>query len=129
MELEQLLDLISWEAMGTPLGMGLLIASIMVLFGMAGITAFLRWLWQKRHPDKPAPEELQERGAAVNFVTFVLAFGLSLWRLRGEALGPTFVLALLATIAAIVLYELVKNLLKLGGVDVKRFSLFGAGGK
>lgn len=128
MELEKLLDLISWEAMATPLVMGLVIAAFMVLFGMAGITAFLGWLWHKRHPDKPLPEELQERGAAVNFGTFLLALGLSVWRLWGEEPGPIMVLALLATIAAIVLYEVVKNLLKLGGVDVKRFSLLGTGG-
>ena len=129
MELEQLLDLISWEAMGTPLVMGLVIASFMVLFGMAGVTALLRLLWHKRHPDKPMPEDLQERGAAVNFCTFLLALTFATWRLWGEAPGPIMVLALLATIAAIVLYEVVKNLLKLGGVDVRRFSLFGAGGR
>ena len=128
MELEKLLDLISWEAMGTPLVMGLVIAAFMVLFGMAAITALLRWIWHRRHPDKPLPEELQERGAAVNFGTFLLALGLSVWRLWGEEPGPIMVLALLATIAAIVLYEVVKNLLKLGGVDVKRFSLLGTGG-
>ena len=128
MELEQLLALISWEALGTPIALGVLIAVVMVLFGMAAITALLRWLWQKRHPDKPLPEELLERGAAVNFVTFLLALGLSIWRLWGQAPGPIFVLALLATVVAIVFYELMKNLLKLGGVDVKRFSLFGTGG-
>jgi len=129
MELEQLLDLISWEAMGTPLVMGLVIASFMVLFGMAGVTAFLTWAWQKRHPEKPVPEELKERGAAVNFVTFLLALVLSVWRLRGEEPGPIMVLALLATIAAIVSYELVKNLLKVVSVDVKVFSLLGTRGK
>ena len=124
----QLIDLlkdITWSSISAPLVMGLFVALIMVLMLKPVLDLVFETIWNATHTTAPAPVDWPARSLATNLVTYTLCLLLSWWRMSSEwtGWGPVLILSILSLAVATVVYELVKNLLKVGGLDISKIFL------
>jgi hypothetical protein len=114
----ELIDL-TWEAVKTPAGLGLLLAALMTFIVKPLIDMIHRLCYPLAQGDSPNIPVI------INLVTFGLAMLIAMWRIgpaTKDDWGVVFVLAVVSMFMSIAEYELVKNVAALRSVDVKGLS-------
>jgi len=115
---------ITWASLSNPISLAVFTVLFMQLIGKnvieLGRYIVLKFVLKKEVvPVLDGSEDWPLRGVLFNFVTYAFTFVLARMQISDTfAGGDAFVLSILASTFSISVYEIVKNMLKIGGVEL-----------
>ena len=115
---------ITWASLSNPISLAIFTVLFMQLIGKniieLGRYIVLKFIMKKDiTPVLDGSEDWPLRGVLFNFLTYAFALALSMFQVSETfAKGDAFVLSILASTFSIAGYEFVKNMLKIGGVEL-----------